>query len=106
MSKKTHTVDFTNVKNYWEMHAIIYQSLDFPDYYGCNWSAFWDCLKDMYGELTHIEIIGLEVIEQKFGDSAEKMIKILRRWKHYANDRFSDSIRIEIVSGTKRTLIE
>ena len=106
MSKKTHTVDFTNVKNYWEMHAIIYQSLDFLDYYGCNWSAFWDCLKDMYGELTHIEIIGLEVIEQKFGDSAEKMIKILRRWKHYANDRFSDSIRIEIVSGTKRTLIE
>ena len=102
MEKKKYIVDFTKVKYYLEMNAVIWKSLDFPDYYGCNWDAFWDCLTDMYGDPIHIEIIGLEVIERKFGDSAKKIIEILKRFKHYANDRFSDSIKIEIVSGETR----
>lgn len=102
MSKEKYTIDFTNVKNYLEMHFTIREGLEFPDYYGCNWSAFWDCLTDMYGDPIYIEIIGLEVIERKFGAPAKKMIEILKRFKHYANDRFSDSIKIEIVSGDTR----
>ena len=106
MSKEKYTIDFTNVKHYLEMHAVIWHALDFPDYYGCNWSALWDCLTDMYGEPIHIEIIGLDVIERKFGDAAEKMIEILRRFKHYSSDRFSDSIKIEIVGEDTRTVIQ
>ena len=60
--RKKYTVDFTNVQYYSEMHKIIQKSLDFPDYYGCNWAAFWDCLTDMYGDAIHIEIIGIDVI--------------------------------------------
>ena len=90
------------MKTHWEIHQIIKEGLDFPDYYGCNWSAFWDCLTDMYGDPIHIEIIGLEVIERKFGDAAKKMIEILKRFKHFNNDLFSDSIKIEIVSGDTR----
>ena len=103
---KKYTIDFSNVNYYLEMHAIIWKTLDFPEYYGCNWSAFWDCLTDMYGDPMHIEIIGLDVIERKFGDSAEKMIKILRKFKHYNNDLFSNDIKIEIVSGDTRIAIE
>ena len=100
---KKHTVDFTNVNHYLEMHAVIWHSLDFPDYYGCNWSAFWDCLTDMYGDPIHIEIIGLDVIERKFGaDTTQKMLEILKRFKHFNNDLFSDSIKIELVSGDAR----
>ena len=97
MSKEKYVVDFTNVKYYLEMHAVIEKSLDFPDYYGCNWSAFWDCLTDMYGDPIYIKIIGLEVIERKFGDAAEKMIGILKEFKHFNNDLFSDIIRIDII---------
>ena len=102
MRKEKYTIDFTNVNNYLEMHAVIWKALEFPDYYGCNWSAFGDCLTDMYGNPVHIEIVGLEVIENKFGDSAKKMIEILKRFKHYANDRFSENIKIEIVNGETR----
>ena len=102
MSKEKYTIDFTKVNYYLEMHTVIRMALDFPDYYGCNWSAFWDCLTDMYGDPIHIEIIGLEVIERKFEDSAKKMIEILKRFKHFNNDLFSDSIKIEIVSGDTR----
>lgn len=101
-SGKKYTIDFTKVNYYLEMHGVIWHALEFPDYYGCNWSAFWDCLTDMYGDPIHIEIIGLDVIEKKFGDSAEKMIEILKRFKHFNNDLFSDSIKIEIVEGDTR----
>ena len=103
---KKYTVDFTNVNYYLEMHAIIWKSLDFPDYYGCNWDAFWDCLTDMYGDPIHIEIIGLDIIERKFDDSARKMIELLKDFKHFGNDMFSDQIKIEIVSGDTRIAIE
>ena len=101
--KEKYTIDFTNVKNYLEMHFIIRDALDFPDYYGCNLDAFWDCLTDMAGRPVHIEIIGLDVIEQKFGDSAKALTDILKEFKHYEDDKFSDIIKIEIVSGDKRT---
>ena len=103
---RKYTIDFREVEHYLEMHAIIWKSLDFPDYYGCNWSAFWDCLTDMYGDPIHIEIVGLDVIERKFDDSAHKMIKLLKDFKHFGNDMFADQIKIEIVSGDVRINIE
>ena len=104
--KETYTIDFSKVEYYIQMHKIIQDALDWPEYYGCNWDAFWDCLTDMYGDPIHIEIIGLEVIERKFGDSAKKMIEILKRFKHFNNDLFSDSIKIEIVSGKTRVALQ
>ena len=64
MSKEKYTIDFTNVNHYLEMHAVIWHELEFPDYYGCNWSAFWDCLTDMYGGPIHIEIIVLRSLKE------------------------------------------
>ena len=103
--KKKYTIDFRNVKHYPEVHKEIQRALEFPYYYGCNWSAFWDCLTDMYGDPIHIEILGLEIVEQKFGDCASKMMELLKRFKHFNNDLFSEDIRIEIVSENKRIII-
>ena len=75
--KHIYTIDFTDVKQYLQMHQVIQAALDFPKYYGCNWDAFWDCLTDMVGRPIHIQIIGLEIIEQKFGSAAEKMMPIM-----------------------------
>ena len=103
--KELYTLDFTKAEYYWQMHEIIRESLDFPDYYGCNWSAFRDCLTDMIGAPIHIEIIGLENVEQRFDDSASKMLNILKDFKHYHNDRYVNDIQIEIVTGDLRTSI-
>ena len=100
-----YTIDFTNVEHYTELHKVIKKSLKFPDYYGENWSAFRDCLTDMYGEPVYIEIIGLDVIEEKFEEAAEKMIEILKQWKHY-DKAFEQDIKIEISDGsTAKVLI-
>ena len=106
MSKKKYTVDFTNVRSYLEMHFIIKHSLDFPDYYGYNWSAFWDCLTDMLGRPIHIEIIGLDVIRRKFDGAADKIVEILKELKHDDDDEYADEIIIEIVTDTGREFIE
>ena len=97
MNKGEYIVDFTNVKYYLEMHAVIKHSLRFPSYYGCNLDAFWDCLTDMYGKPIHIKIIGIEVIERKFGDEAEQIIGILQEAKHDCEKYFPDSFKIEIL---------
>ncbi len=102
--KEHYVVDFTNVKNYFDMHFIIRDSLDFPDYYGCNWDAFWDCLTDMLtldGKI-HIEIIGLDVIKEKFDDSADKIVKILKKFKKVGDDCFADKLQIDIIIGDSR----
>ena len=106
MNTKKYMIDFTNVNHYLEIHFIIKKALDFPDYYGCNWSAFWDCLTDMYGDPINIEIVGLDVIERNFDDSASKILEILRRFKHFNNDLFSEQIKIEIVNGDTRIEIK
>ena len=100
--KELYTIDFTNVQHYLEMHFIIREALDWPDYYGCNWDASWDCLTNMVGRPVHIEIIGLDVIERKFDNAARTMIETLKEFKHYDDDEYVNDIQIEIVSGDTR----
>lgn len=103
--KDKYTIDFTDVTDYLEMHFVIKEALNFPDYYGCNWSAFWDCLTDMYGEPICIEIVGLENIKNKFGEeTVDKIIGILKRFKHFEKT-FENDIEIEIIVGKTRTAI-
>ena len=102
MSKKKYIVDFTNVKYYLEMYEVIKKSLDFPDYYGMNWSAFWDCLTDMIGDPIHIELIGMERVQNKFPRHAQIMLETLKDLKHLDNDDYKDLIKIEIVIGEAR----
>ena len=103
---KKYTLDFRGVEYYLEMHKVIQKSLDFPDYYGCNWDAFWDCLTNMVGRPIHIEIIGIETVIRKFGDAADVMIETLKEFKHYDDDGYINDIQIEIVSGSRRIPIE
>ena len=98
METKKYTIDFTKVNYYLEMHAVIWHALEFPDYYGCNWSAFWDCLTNMVGDPIHIEIIGLDVIRRKFDGSADMIIETLKEFKHNYDDEYADEITIEIVT--------
>lgn len=103
MNQKIYTVDFSNVTYYSEVHYTIKSALEFPDYYGCNWDAFWDCLTDMYGEKLHIKIIGLEVVKRKFDDTADQFIDILKEFKH--NKYFENDITIEIIDQNGKSII-
>jgi RNAse (barnase) inhibitor barstar len=102
--KEKYTLDFSNITHWREIHQIIKKELDFPDYYGENWDAFWDCLTDMVNvdEPLNIEILGAEALEQKYPDTLEKMIKILKRLKHWEDDYFCNCVKVEIIYGEAR----
>lgn len=70
--------------------------------YGMNWDAFWDCLTDMVSDPMHIELIGMERVQNKFPRHAKIMLDILKRLKHWNNDKYKDQIEIEIVIGEAR----
>ena len=64
--EKIITLDLTDCKYLGELHERIRVAFNFPEWYGANWDAFWDCLTDMVGDPINIEVRGLEVIERKF----------------------------------------
>ncbi len=105
--KELYTLDFSNVTTHREFHFLIWEELDFPDYYGCNWDALWDCIRDMIGDPIHIEIKGFDNIERRFGTEYTKIfLEILRDTKHFDNDRYAHEIKFELVSGEHRVSIE
>lgn len=98
--KELYILDFSNIEHYTDIHNIIKKELDFPDYYGCNWDAFWDCLTDMVGRPVNIRIIGIENVEERFGsDECDMLIDTLKEFKHYRNDKYSDQINIEMIKN-------
>ena len=96
--KDPYIIDFANVEHYLDMHNVIREALDLPDYYGNNWDSLWDCLTDMTGRKMHIQIFSLNVIERKFGKEAKILIDLFKKIKHYENDSYCDQIIIEIIN--------
>lgn len=100
---KTYTLDFSEIKYYLEMHAVIRDSLDFPAYYGCNWDAFWDCMKEKAGESLCITIKGLELLERKFPGESKIMLELFTEFKHYQDAYQQNLVRIELVTSSGQT---
>ncbi len=101
--KELYTLDFSKVNYLGEVHKIIKEELDFPDYYGENASALWDCITDMISDPTiHIELLGFERVQRLFPWNAEIILDIFKDLKHYDNDNYYDKIKIELVIGDAR----
>ena len=94
--KKVVTLDLTGCKYLGEIHQRIKQAFDFPDFYGENWSAFWDLLH-MECDANRIIVVGIETLPKEFEQPASKILEILQRFKEdCAKD--GDWVEIEIRS--------
>ena len=40
-------IDCSEINNKKELHEQFKTKLNFPEYYGMNWDAFWDCITEM-----------------------------------------------------------
>lgn len=71
-SEITLTLDLTGCKYLGELHQRIKDSFDFPDYYGCNWDAFYDllCTENTAG---HVRICGEKTMPKELQKELEKM---------------------------------
>ena len=49
-------IDLSNCRYLGELHRVLKTKFGFPDYYGENWSALWDCLDGLFEDDGDIEI--------------------------------------------------
>lgn len=85
MDKKTATLDLTDCKYLGEMHQRIKKALNFPNYYGENWDAFWDCI-NADSDVDFITVIGINTLSKELKKEAEIMISLLEDNKKYWAD--------------------
>ena len=101
-----YIVDFSKVKYCIEIHEVLKRELDFPDYYGGNTDALWDCLTDMLGDPSHIEVFGFEDIKERYKNEWNSIISIFKKAKHACNDKYSNSFIVILVheDGTREEI--
>lgn len=72
-------LDFTGCRYLGEIHKIIKEQFGFPEYYGENLSALWDCLDNYCDYNLHVYIRGLSDLPEEFGEYINKIWKIFCR---------------------------
>lgn len=82
MSKKTAILDLTGCKYLGELHQRIKEALDFPDYYGENWDAFWDCI-NVDCDVDIVTIKGSNQVAEELNPDIATMIELLEANKQY-----------------------
>ena len=96
MNEYNYTLNFTDVKGYYDVHEIIERELDLPEYYGRNLDSLWDCLTDqLLSGITYIEIYGIEKLSD-FNNYNEKLLRLFRDVKHAYNDKYSEYFHVKL----------
>ena len=83
-----YVLDLTDCKDWHDLHGRIRKLFAFPDYYGENLDALWDCLSgDDCPHDSKIEIYGIEYLNTKFNGYGDKIKKIFEDLpKEYGNE--------------------
>lgn len=95
-NKRIITLDLTGCKYLGELHERIRVAFDFPEWYGQNWSAFWDLLTTEC-DADKVEIIGEQTLSKEFDFHIRKMHEILQRNRE-EHLKYQHDFRIEIIS--------
>ena len=100
------TVNFKNVRSYFDIHKALFDGLELPDYYGANLDALWDCLTDMVMDEVHIDLNNYDDLEKLDRDYSIKMLNVFKNFKHCYNNKYTDLITIRIFRGEEMEEIQ
>ena len=78
MEKVNIVLDFTDHKKPYQLHRELKTKFGFPDYYGENWDALWDCLDGWFDddEDVHVLIKGFDTMPEDMRGYAQMMLKV------------------------------
>jgi ribonuclease inhibitor len=71
------TIDVASVTSHDALHELLAEAFQFPSYYGRNWDAFDECIRDS-SRASHISIGGLERLRARLPREAELLSQCLR----------------------------
>lgn len=79
VSDNEKVLDFSNIDTEKELHKYLKEELNFPDYYGMNWDAFWDCITRSFDNPERLIIKGWSIFERKLPESAKTLKKLIEK---------------------------
>jgi ribonuclease inhibitor len=85
-------IDLTGIDTSRQLHERLAQAFGFPDYYGQNWDAFDECIRDVALPEV-VELHGLFDLRGRLPRDAKLLLKCLQDVTSESQDRAS-SIRI------------
>lgn len=71
-------LDFSKCKYWLQVHDMLKEKFGFPEYYGKNWDALWDCLDGCFTDRGYFEvhIKGFHTMPQKWQEHCKVMLNI------------------------------
>ena len=79
---KLATLDFSGCQSLRELHERIQDALDFPDYYGENLDAFWDCLNTDC-DVDFVTIVGSSTVAKELQPTMQEILAMFEENKQY-----------------------
>ena len=79
--KKIIEIDFNSIHSSEELHALLKEKLDFPDFYGMNWNAFWDSITGLVELPEKLVLIGWNNMIKNLPEDAKIMKYYLDEYK-------------------------
>ncbi|MFW9081958.1 barstar family protein [Pseudomonas sp. P2757] len=73
MRKPLVQIDVSKVKNSEQLHTLLKDALEFPEWYGGNWDAFWDAITGLVEMPVQLKISGWETLSERLPRDAQLM---------------------------------
>jgi ribonuclease inhibitor len=67
-------IDCSKIHSQEDLHTMFQQVLCFPEWYGCNLDALYDCLTEISGK---VRLLDWEVAENRLGAYGKKAKKVI-----------------------------
>ena len=79
MRADTITLAVMDAASAQSLHEMLAVALRFPDYYGKNWDAFWDCITDpdQSDMPRRLIVSGFDMLQQRLPREAELLRRCL-----------------------------
>lgn len=60
-----------------ELHELLKQKLELPDFYGANLDALWDCLTGLIELPLELTWTNYQISKERLGNEAEKVYQLM-----------------------------
>ncbi|MBY8911398.1 barstar family protein [Bacillus sp. YC2] len=95
-------IDGKGFKSVEALHQVLKDKLDFPDYYGENLNALWDCLTGWIELPLTLVWENFETSQKELGSAADDFLELFQEAQEELENRFIIQIEQQSAGTTDR----